>query len=545
MELNILELVRDIDKRGISRVYVKEKVFFNEGDIKRYIDIFNELKSDGYIIASSYEDIKWSLPCTATNTYIPLKFDIDMYKEIKQALKIYSLILIAKGKSVIWVRNVVDILKKAVIETNGFRQPLHLEKFLSSEDKSYFAARTILSFTDFYPVSNIKEIRTVCEGVQAEKRRNRELPPFLDFFIFDEIVNDYFRKTNVEDHLRYKPIQLWWAITNIIPMRPSDFLKLKSDCVSMDENGLYWITLSRSKKVKQSVRDVPPLQTIQINKEIFELVNNFKLYLFQIGIKSDYLLPQSFYNIINFSRNGRTRKVVEDRWNRDQFGSILKHFHNKIVRDLYHEDYSLEILPSHTRHLAIINLFLQGFNMLSIAKMAGHDELNSQSNYYGHAENFVDSYVYNLVKSGLSDRIGSKMGDGFIGWRRETIDKGKKYTFEEAQALFLKVDYGFCEDKDDFPNNCGEDCRPCPFYIFKPSINEYDKGIKWLESYSKDIGTEIKVIVQTMISTSKALSTSCRPDLDESLKSKSRQLQQLMDHKALVEYRLLEDHLHE
>ncbi len=539
-----MELIRDIDRRGISKVYVKEKVFFNEDDIKRYIDIFDELKNDGFIIASSYEAVRWRLPCKATNEYIPLTFDIDMFKEIKQALKIYSVILIAKGKSSSWVRNVVDILKKAVLKTNGFKQTLQLEKFLYSEDRSYFAARTLLSFTDFYTIPNIREVRSICEGVQSEERRNRELPPFLDIFIFDEIVNDYFRKTSEEDQLRYKPIQLWWAITNIIPMRPSDFLKLKSDCVRMD-NGRYWITLSRSKKVKQSVRDTPPLQTIQINKEIFDLVSNFKLDLFRIGIESEYLLPQSFYNIVRFNKTDRMRNVVEDRWVRDQFGFILKHFHTKIVQGLYQEDYTMEILPSHTRHLAIINLFLQGFNMLSIAKMAGHDELNTQSNYYSHAENFVESYVYNLVKSGLTDRIGSKMGDGFIGWRREAIDRGKRYSYAEAEELFRKVDYGFCKDKDDFPNNCGEDCRPCYFYIFKPSINDYDKAIKWLEGYSKDIGTEIKDVVQTMISTSQALSGSYRPDLDESLKSKSRQLQQLMDHKALVEYKLLEDHLHE
>ncbi|PAM93526.1 hypothetical protein B4N84_17460, partial [Flavobacterium sp. IR1] len=154
MELNNLELIRDIDRRGISKVYVKEKVFFNENDVNRYIEIFTELRDEGFILASSYKDVIWRLPCKATNEYIPLKFDIDLYQEIKQALKIYSLILIAKGKSAGWIRNVVDILKKSVLETNGFKQTLRLEKFLSDVDKSYFAARTIQSFTDFYSVSN-------------------------------------------------------------------------------------------------------------------------------------------------------------------------------------------------------------------------------------------------------------------------------------------------------------------------------------------------------------------------------------------------------
>lgn len=540
-----MELITELNTRGISKVYVKEKVFFNEEDLEQYIDIFEELKEERYIIAESYKDIKWILPCKATNAFYPLKFDIDVYQEIKHAIKIYLLVLIAKGKAVSLIYSVLEMLKKVVLETNGFKNILQLERFISTENRAYFAARTILGFIDFYSIPNLTEIKIICEGISEGERKNRELPPFLDIFIFDEIVNDYFRKTSIEIHLRYKPIQLWWAITNIIPMRPNDFLKLKSDCVSVDQNGLYWITVSRSKKVKQSVRDIPPLQTIQINKEIFDLVNDFKLYLFQIGITSPYLLPQSLYQKIKTSRCRRTRNVVEDRWQREQFTLLLSQFHKKIVEELYQEEYTFKLLPSHTRHLAIINLFLQGFNMLSIARMAGHDELSTQSNYYSHAENFVESFVYNLAKAGISDKIGGKMGDGFIGWRRETIDRGKKYSFEEAKELFLKVDYGFCEDKDEFPNNCGIDCRPCPFYVFKPSINEYDKGISWLESYSKDMAAEITLIVKTMISTSQALSTSYRPDLDESLKSKSRQLQQLMDHKAMVEYKLMEEHLNE
>lgn len=534
-----MELIKNIDKRGISKVYVKEKVYFNNADIERYHELFEELKKDHYIIANTFEDFYWSVPCTATNEYMPFNFDLDIYPDIKLALKIYSLIQIAKGKSITWIKEVLDTVKKVVFATNGFKDTERFQRYLFEADKKYFVARNILKFIDFYTITNSVNIKTICESLREEERKNRELPSFIDIFIFDEIVNDFFRSTYIEDSLRYSPIQLWWGITNIIPMRPTDFLKLKRDCVSKDKNGLYWITISRSKKVKASVRDTPPLQTIQINKPIFDLVQNFKFKLSQMGIESTFLIPQSFYGKCNFDTRERNRIVVEDRWHRDQFASLLKHFHNKVVKDLYDEDFTMQLLPSHTRHLAIINLFLQGFNMLSIAKMAGHDNLYSSSNYYSHAENFIESFVYNLAKSRISGNIGNNFGDGFIGWRREIVDKGKKYSYKEAEKKFLKVDYGFCEDKKNFPNNCSEDCRSCELYIFKPSINEYDEGLKWLENYSKDLEKNVKVIVKSMISTSMALSSSHRPDLDELLKTKSRQLQQLMDHKSIIEHRLL------
>ena len=537
--LNNLEIKREIIKRGISKVYVKEKVFFNKDKLKTYLEIFKQLKKDRYIIAESYESPKWILPCDASNGYFSFTFDIHMYGEIEQALKMYTLILIKKGKAVGWTKEVFEVLKKVTFETNGFTDISKLEKFLLDEKKAYFIARAILAFTDFYLIANLKETRNICEGIRAGERKNRDIPPFLDIFIFDEIVNHYFKGTNVEEHLRYKPIQLWWAITNIIPMRPTDFLRLKSDCNWIDERGIYWLTLSRSKKVKQSVYDIPPVQPIRINKEIYDLINQFKLDLFQRGITSDYLLPQSFYRYIK--PNKKERNVVADRWHLGQFRASLDQFQRKVIKNLYQEEYMVKIVPIHTRHLAIINLFLQGFNMLSIARMAGHEALNTQTNYYGHAENFVESYVYTLANSGITDTLSNNLEDGFIGWRREKVDKGKKYSMGEVEEEFLKVDYGFCEDKNEFPSNCGEDCRPCPFYIFKPNINEYEKAIKWLESYSKDIKNEINVIVQSMIVTSKALSTAIRPDLDESLKAQSRQLQQLMDHKIFIDYKLLED----
>lgn len=540
--MNTLEIKRVINRRGVSKVYVKEKVFFDENSLAKYIEIFQELKTEGYILAKSYESIKWLLPCKSSNGYFSFIFNIDMYEEIKQALKMYTLILIKKGRAVMWIKSVFDLLNRVIFETKGFNDVLQLERFLLQEKKAYFAARAVLAFTDFYSIVNLKEIRNICEEIRQEESKNRTLPPFLDIFIFDEVVNEYFKSTSIEEHFRYKPIQLWWAITNIIPMRPTEFLRLKSDCISIDERGLYWLKFSRSKKPKESVYDISPIQTIQIDKEIFDLISQFKLELFQIGIVSDYLLPQSFHQKFKRSKYKVERNVVEDRWNGAQFRPWLYQFQEKIVKGLYQEDYMTKIIPIHTRHLAIINLFLQGFNMLSIARMAGHEDLTSQENYYSHAENFVESYVYNLAKSGITDALSTSLEDGFIGWRREKVDKGKKYLMEEAEEQFLKIDYGFCEDKNEFPSNCGEDCRPCPFYIFKPNINEYAEGIKWLESYSKDVKNEINVIVQSMISTSKALSTAIRPDLDESLKSQSRQLQKLMDHKILTDYKLLEDY---
>jgi hypothetical protein len=144
------------------------------------------------------------------------------------------------------------------------------------------------------------------------------------------------------------------------------------------------------------------------------------------------------------------------------------------------------------------------------------------------------------IAGAVSNNIGQRVSDGFIGWRRAAIDRGKMYLFEEAQYQFRPVDYGFCRD-DDFPNHCGEDCRPCPYFIFKPSVNDHERALQWLKDYSELLQQQASDMVQSMIATSRALSSAVRPDLDESLKTKSRQLQQLMDHSAFIELLKMEE----
>ncbi len=39
-----MEVQKDINFRGVSKVYVKEKVIFNKSELGEYIKIFDELK---------------------------------------------------------------------------------------------------------------------------------------------------------------------------------------------------------------------------------------------------------------------------------------------------------------------------------------------------------------------------------------------------------------------------------------------------------------------------------------------------------------------
>ena len=80
-----------------------------------------------------------------------------------------------------------------------------------------------------------------------------------------------------------------------------------------------------------------------------------------------------------------------------------------------------KISPGDTRHFAIINMFLQGFNVLSIARLAGQTTIQHASNYYSHAKLFAQSYVYRLTQTIVEKQAQNKMSGGFLGTKRKIL----------------------------------------------------------------------------------------------------------------------------
>src|SRR5699024_9236059 len=117
--------------------------------------------------------------------------------------------------------------------------------------------------------------------------------------------------------------------------------------------------------------------------------------------------------------------------NRRDFDLLKKDFYEKVVDGIYGISDLERIKSGDTRHFAIINMALQGFNMLSIARMAGHDEIRSQHSYYSHAEHFSQSYVYRMAQQRLEYNISSKMNNSMIGWKRYIFDKGKIHNIKD------------------------------------------------------------------------------------------------------------------
>jgi hypothetical protein len=357
--------------------------------------------------------------------------------------------------------------------------------------------------------------------------------------IFDDIVNDYFKKFPPDQTIEFLPIMVWWLLTTVIPMRPSEFLLIQKDCLEIKDGyrSPYRITVPRIKNESDSPDFVIRYDSLEIDSDTYNLINKSIKQIESLGTDSPFLFPVELLTIF---RKHKVKKKNR-RINRRDFDLLKKKFYEKIVEGIYGK-YDLEKIKSgDTRHFAIINMCLQGFNMLSIARMAGHKEIDTQFSYYSHAEHFAQSSVYRIAQRKLESKISSNIAGGIIGWKRYIYDKGKSRTINNKEDIVGRVQYGDCtEHKDIFPNNCIESCEFCSKYIFNPYINENEEALNWLTDSSRTLEIKIRESIEVMKGVSTNLSNSLKSSNNDILKSTSRNLITYMDMKATVDANLLE-----
>ena len=91
---------------------------------------------------------------------------------------------------------------------------------------------------------------------QLNTKKKRKLAQFQSYFLFNDILNDYWVKPlSDEERLFYYPLYLWWQITAVVPLRPREFLLTQRNCLT-EKDGKYYLTLRRN-NLKEKTREYP------------------------------------------------------------------------------------------------------------------------------------------------------------------------------------------------------------------------------------------------------------------------------------------------
>ena len=246
-------------------------------------------------------------------------------------------------------------------------------------------------------IAYIQEVLNALPPTSNEKKR-RSLAPVLSYFRFSDVMKEFWEHAGEGWKVRYFPLWLWWNLTTILPLRPTEFTLIPRDCLFYTEDGRAKLTVRRTKMKKQ--RDLYTyriafdydLYTYLIPQQLAEEIGEY--------IKRTELMPEQRNRILFRTEKGSN-------FDYGQLAGLLRDFYEEIVPQYYsvvqhgghlEEKEICRILLGDTRHIAMISLILQGGNPVVCKELAGHEDINISSHYYGNLSELVDCMTYEMYR---------------------------------------------------------------------------------------------------------------------------------------------------
>lgn len=484
-----------------------------------------------------------------------------------------------------YVNKMIDIFE----ETNGFKKEIIKTKkgnliktFIDYSDSNYVKntkIRALESYANFLERIGLIDdgyeilIKTVLEyKLQREEGNPRELPSSRSIFIFDYCIKDFFKRDNDPTLKKiYYPIYIWWKVTNVIPMRPTELItKTTRDCLIKDGDK-YYLKVNRV-KVKRTRHTlskpmIPILNKLEINKDTYDLIKkyinltdfapSYTLFSWMAlnEFKQEYMETKtrgegnSSLPIFNAVGTVKHNALV---FSRNDLYELLSSFYRYIIGAQY--GYNFEdkerLTPGDTRHLAFSSLHLQGLSPIEIAMLGGHTTLEMQDSYTNHVQYFVDNEVLNYLSDKSTCGADSKL---YANLKEIVFNKPWGYSLGLDLSRFEKTDdgIGYCLLDAIKENGICDNvpyCAFCSKWWCEPTNNSYETVAKYIsEQKITPLQSEIKVeeeFFKTLIKEAKFVNLNGLTELekndDEALKSQSLKLRAKANKLAFLKISLLE-----
>ncbi|MFL0198538.1 hypothetical protein ACJDU8_23715 [Clostridium sp. WILCCON 0269] len=397
------EVKRD-DKNG-KIIVTREVKKYDESRIDEYLKSFMLYKSEGIIENSAFSDRVWKLKnefdgyCDRSN----VEFSFDVVRRVNMILKFFCLDLLANRISPDNICFHINKITQMLLVSNFFN-PLNYEDFEDyfyslSDDSQTKQKNSILKYIAYSGEKINEEYILFIGKISNAEKKSRILPDYRSILYFDYFMKKFAKFKLTEEKFRFYPLILWWMITTCIPMRPIEFTRIKKkDCY--EENGKYYIEITRAKphSYLDKALGYRKKQKLRISKDVYEMIQEYTSHKKHSG---NYLLSAEMLNALSDGGNYTDYELIP----KFRLNSLLKQFYKDIILrkfdyDSVNKDEVVDIKNRYiekisgnmivrlqlgdTRHLAIINLVLSGYNPLSIKELSGHDDINSHMHYYNH-----------------------------------------------------------------------------------------------------------------------------------------------------------------
>lgn len=476
-------LVAKIKVANITEFSVLAKevnMLFDLEKLKEYKRIFKKLGNDGIIIKGKYDEDQWVVKrntIRSKNAY----FNFDKIHDLlqKEILRAFVTIKLTTTEATFVLRSFNKItyflakynLDNSKVIAERFKAYLYFES--NKRPRPLNGIRSIIlaweAFLTFSKWNNeLKEIFRIVNHAKNNidfSSDMRTLPRYSDVLIFNDALTNFMKRCEKEAEegspnklVTYYPLFLWWKISNIIPMRPTEFLLLKRDCI-IQEGEVYLLEVERIKDNEAILNNIPIETKIPISEELKIDIDRY------IELSSPYHFS-SINQLCSFTTYLRMLKA-EDIFSRIyiDFNKASTMFFNEfhllrllnLFYEIIYEDYSdllikefndkgrlvprpLEMLRlGDTRHFAIYQLRMRGLSALTIARLAGHKQIKTQEKYMRHGKWFAESEIALLEEKMLRTR--AFMNESGYSDLEKWIEVIDDYNDKSGQNNSFNVDF--------------------------------------------------------------------------------------------------------
>lgn len=453
-----------------------------------YIDFSNLQNFKVYGLTTEYIDLIkcWIADTLMTRAYKDSEEDINLSARVKTHYEhLVEFIEVSKNFS-------LDFIE----DTNGSLFEEYFFNF-NSESMAKAYSKDILSFINFIEnkfiedkqeiaIEYINKLTYVFESVNI-KKQSRELPNSRDILLFDNYVDLFFNsdKTPFEVKMYFYPINLWWKLTNVIPLRPSEFcLKLKRNSLLEREDG-YYLKIDRVKKNQNIGANVlPVLNELKITKEIYDMIKDYIEKTDLGGISKTlisypalihYRRKLKEHPVMNYSKLNTLEivKQTQEYFTITTFSLLLYSFYNVVIKGIFKDEIIKErVRPNDTRHFAFTSLILQGVAPEKIAILGGHRNLATLDNYTCSNNTYIDSEVITIIQKNLSEgEINRSKIKKIVLEKNESCPKPYSECFK-TEIEGVQIGYCTADLNDNIPCK-DDDCCYCDKWWCSPSEENY------------------------------------------------------------------------
>lgn len=339
--------------------------------------------------------------------------------------------------------------------------------------------------------------------------RKRMLASFDSYFLFNDIINDYWTSEILEDErLFFYPLYLWWQITGVIPLRPREFILTPRKCLEQKGDG--WYLTLRKNHIKGSKKKI----SYKIDEDYFTV--RYKIpdklageILNYIDFTNEYestelntlFITDTHYRQWNQKKHSNSRyftyinmncvmryffhDVIEGRYGLNiVYNREIKHLEEGCINYLYLGD---------TRHLALINIIAEGGNPVIAMMLAGHDNMEMSAHYYSNITSLIECRTYKQYRKVLKENVTyeiSRKGQLPLNIKdfASLDDGGRCYS-----PAFQNKNFSDCKKVSGPEGEIGY-CPRCTFYR-KGSKKDFFKGD---DIYKRRIEDDCKHLAQVV-----------------------------------------------